>query len=209
MKTMIAIPAMDTVQTEFCQSLANLQHVGSVQHSFITCSLIYKARTDLGRIAITEGADYVLWLDSDVIFPTGMMVDLMADMEGRDMVTGVYHMRRAPFQPVIWKTLRTGLTEEDRVDEIYTDYPSGGLFKVDGCGFGCVMMRTEVLKSVMDKYHELFAPLPGYGEDLSFCLRARGCGYTIWCDPKIQIGHKAASIVTSETYQAYRKAEAR
>ena len=90
MKTMIAIPAMDTVQTEFCQSLANLQHVGSVQTAFITCSLVYKARTDLGKIAIDQGADYVLWLDSDMIFPASLLVDLMADIKGRDMVTGVY-----------------------------------------------------------------------------------------------------------------------
>ncbi len=204
---MIAIPAMDTVQTEFCQSLANMAHVGSVQHAFITCSLIYKARTDLGKIAIDQGADYVLWLDSDMIFPSSLLVDLMADIKGRDIVTGVYHMRRAPFQPVIWKTLRQGLSDEERVDEIYTDYPRNGPFLVEGCGFGCVLMRTEVLDTVIKKYHELFAPVPGYGEDLSFCLRARGCGYEIWCDPAIQLGHKAATIVTNETYQAYRKRE--
>lgn len=205
MRTMVAVPAMDTVQTEFCQSLANMQHVGSVQHSFITCSLIYKARNDLGQIAVSEGADFVLWLDSDMIFPSSLLVDLMVDIKGHDIITGVYHMRRAPFQPVLWEVLRNGLTPEERVDKVFTDYPAEGLFHVEGCGFGCVLMRTEVLKTVLDKYHDLFSPLPGYGEDLSFCLRARGCGYEIYCDPKIQLGHKAATIVTNETYQAYRQ----
>ena len=77
------------------------------------------------------------------------------------------------------------------------------IFEVEGCGFGAVMMRTEVLEAVANKYHTLFEPLPGFGEDLSFCMRARGCGYRIWCDPRIQAGHKAATIVTRDTFKAY------
>lgn len=206
MKTMIAIPCMDTVQTEFAQSLVNMRPVGEIRHAFESCSLIYKSRTDLGLLAIKEGADFVLWLDSDVIFPPDLMIDLMEDMKGRDIVTGVYHMRRAPFKPVIWKRLRQGLTAEENENEDYCDYPKDQIFEVEGCGFGAVMMRTSVLEAVRDRYHELFAPVPGYGEDLSFCVRARGCGFKIHCDPRIQIGHKAATIVTGESFEAYRKA---
>lgn len=206
MKTMIAIPCMDTVQTEFAQSLVNMRPVGEIRHAFESCSLIYKSRTDLGMLAIKEGADFVLWLDSDVIFPPDLMIDLMEDMKGRDIVTGVYHMRRAPFKPVIWKTLRQGLTPDENESVDYNDYPKDQIFEVEGCGFGAVMMRTSVLAAVRDKYHELFSPVPGYGEDLSFCVRARGCGFKIHCDPRIQIGHKAATIVTGESFEAYRKA---
>lgn len=203
MKTIIAIPCMDSVQTEFCRSICDMKRVGIVQHNFTACSLIYQARTDLARIAIKEKPDFVLWLDSDVIFPDTLMVDLMNDMKGRDMVTAVYHMRRPPYQPVIWRKLRRGLTAEETETEIATEYPESELFEVEGCGFGAVMMRTEVLEAVADKYHSLFEPLPGFGEDLSFCLRARACGYSIWCDPKIQVGHKAATIVTKDTFKAY------
>lgn len=204
MKTMVVVPCMDMVQTEFCQSLVRMKTIGETRFDFISCSLIYKARTDLGLIALKEKADYVLWLDSDMVFPSDLLVDLMKDIEGRDIVTGIYHMRRAPFRPVIYKTLKQGMVPAENVSEHYDDYPKDGLFKVDGCGFGCVLMRAGVLQSVVDKYHELFAPLPGYGEDLSFCVRARGCGYEIWADPKIQLGHKAATIVTNETFDAYR-----
>lgn len=206
MKTMIAIPCMDQVQTEFAQSLCGMIPVGEIRHAFLACSLIYKARTDLGRMAIKEGADFVLWLDSDVVFPNSLLRDMMEAIEGKDIVTGVYHMRRPPFKPVLWKTLRQGLTVKENEAEDYVDYPREEPFKVEGCGFGCVMMRTSVLKTVLDKYSELFAPLPGYGEDLSFCLRARGCGYDIWCEPRIQIGHKSSIIVSDDTFQAYRKA---
>ena len=208
MKTMVVVPCMDMVHTEFCQSLRRMKTIGDTRFDFLSCSLIYKARTDLGLIAIKEKADFVLWLDSDMVFPSDLLVDLMKDIEGRDIVTGIYHMRRPPFRPVIYKTLKQGLTPAENETEYYDDYPKEELFKVDGCGFGAVLMRGSVLQAVVDRYHELFAPLPGYGEDLSFCVRARGCGVEIWADPKIRLGHKAGTIVTNDTFDAFRKANA-
>ena len=206
MKTMVAIPCMETIQTETVASLLRMKQVGDVRFELLPCSLVYKSRTDLALLALAGKTDYVLWVDSDMVFPDSLMVDLMADMEGRDIVAGVCHMRRPPYRPVFYKTLRQGLTPDQNVSEHYDDYPTDGLFKVEGVGFGLVMMRTGVIQAVVDKYHDLFAPLRGYGEDLSFCIRARGCGYDIWVDPKLQIGHKASTIVTNKTFEAYRDA---
>lgn len=206
MKTLIAIPCMDTVQTEFADSLVKMRTVGQVSTAFMPCSLIYKSRNDLGMAAIDTKADFVLWIDSDMVFPADLMVNLMADMEGRDIVGAVCHMRRPPFRPVIYKKLRSGMTPDENEHEMYDDYPRDGIFEAEGCGFGCVMMRTEVLKTIVDKFHDLFAPLPGYGEDLAFCIRARECGYRIHVDPRVQVGHKASTIVTDATFQAFRQA---
>ena len=208
MKTMVAMPCLDTIQTETVQSLLGMKQIGDVRFDLLSCSLVYKSRTDLGLKAIADNMDYVLWIDSDMVFPPHLMEDLLKDMEGLDMVGAVCHMRRAPFRPVFYKTLRQGLTPAENVSEHYDDYPNDGIFPVEGVGFGCVMMRTKVLKAVVDKYHELFAPLPGYGEDLSFCIRARACGFDIHVDPKIQIGHKASTIVTNKTFEAYRNGHA-
>ena len=206
MKTTICIPCMDSVQTEFFHSAVRMQHVGLVDWKIHSCSLIYKARNDLGEAAVAEGGDYVLWLDSDVMFPSSLLADMIADMDGRDILTGIYHMRRPPFAPVIWSKLRKGMTESENVTEICVEYPKDEIFEVEACGFGCVLMRTEVLKTVMNERHDLFSPISGYGEDLSFCLRARGCGYRIWCDPRIQVGHKASTIVTADTFKSYQEA---
>lgn len=204
MKTMIAIPCMDTVQTEFVRSLVGMRYVGDVQFSFTECSLVYHARTGLCKIAMQAEADYVLWLDSDVVFQPDLMERLMEDIQGRDMVTAVYHNRRPPFRPVIWKTITTGLLPENMVVEQYDDYPQDGLFEIEACGFGAVLMKTGVIRDVAETFHQTFSPLPGLGEDLSFCVRARNCGYKIWCDPKLQIGHKGSMIINQDTFRAYR-----
>ena len=207
MKTMVAVPCMDTVQTEFADSLLKLRPVGLMLHCFMPCSLIYKSRNDLGQLAIREKADYVLWVDSDMIFPSDLLVDLIEDLkDGRDIVAAVCHMRRPPFRPVFYKKLRQGLTPAENEWENYDDYPKDKPFQVEACGFGCVLMRTSVLEAVIGKYNDLFAPLPGFGEDLSFCIRARGCGFDIWVDPKVQVGHKATTIVTADTFEAFRRA---
>lgn len=205
MKTMVCVPCLDTVHTEFVKSLVGMAPKGEVVHGFESGSLVYKSRDTLAERALEEGADYTLWLDSDMVFPSTLLIDLMEDMRDRDIVSGVCHMRRAPFKPCIWKKLKRGLTSEENEIEGYDDYPRDGLFRLDGCGFACVMVRTEVLRTVIHRYHEAFAPLSGLGEDLSFCTRARNCGYDIWCDPKIQIGHIGNTIVTDDTFQAWRK----
>ena len=202
MKTMIAIPCMDSVQTEFCRSLVNLRPVGEVCFTFISCSLIYTARKELCKAAMKAEADFVLWLDSDVVFGPSLLEDLMADMEGRDMVTGIYHGRHVPFRPVIYKTIRQGLMPEQAVVENYDEYPDE-IFEVEGCGFGAVLMRTEVIRQTAETFHETFGPIAGFGEDLSFCLRARNCGFKIHADPKIQIGHKGSMIINSDTFRAW------
>jgi len=207
MKTMIAVPCMDQVQTEFCQSLFNLQRVGNVYVKLLQCSLLVKSRTDLALMAVQEKADYILWIDSDMVFPDTLLIDLMKDIEDgkKDIVAGLCHMRKEPYKPVLWSKLRQGLTAMENESECLVDYPRDGLFEVEGCGFGCIMMKTEVIAAVRDKYGDLFGHLPGYGEDLSFCIRARGCGYRIWADPKIQVGHKSSIIVDDSVFQAFRK----
>ena len=204
MKTFVAIPCMDSVATEFVRSLVNMRYVGEVQFSFTECSLVYQARTDLCRRALEAGADFVMWLDSDMIFQPDLMERLMEDIQGRDMVTAVYHGRRPPFRPVIYKELTPGLLPTDIRCEQYDDYPTDGLFEVAGCGFGSVLMKTGVILDVAGTFHQTFSPIPGFGEDLSFCIRARSCGYKIWCDPALQIGHKGSMLVNGDTFRAYR-----
>ena len=76
MKTLIAVPCMDSVPTPFCRSLAMLQKVGDCAISFQVSSLIYTARDNLARKAVDMGADQILWLDSDMVFNPDLMEQL-------------------------------------------------------------------------------------------------------------------------------------
>ena len=208
MKTMIATPCLNTVESEFHQSIASLRHVGEVQFASMQSSMIYKSRTDLALLSLANKYDFVLWVDSDMAFKPDLLERLMADMDGRDIVAPLFFMRNPPYEPVMYSKLRKGLTPAENEHEKLIDYPENEMFTVEGVGFGCVLMRTKVIQDVVDRYHELFGHITGYGEDLSFCIRARGCGYDIWVDPTIEVGHKGSIIVDKKWSKAYKTLKA-
>ena len=203
MKIFIAVPSMDTLPALFCQSLALLQRAGDTQIGFEVGSLVYNARNNLARQAIKSEADFVLWLDSDMVFAPNLLQRMLKTcLDNKiDFLTAVCFRRKPPYTPCLFDRL-------DKIDKgaSYSALMSvpDGLFKVGGCGFAGVLMSTDVLMSVAAKFGgRMFDPLEGFGEDVSFCWRARQCGYDIWCDSSIELGHVGNIIVTRGYFEAY------
>lgn len=199
MKTLICVPSMDLVPAQFAHSLACLEKVGECAVSFEISSLIYTSRNKLAARAIKAGADYVLWLDSDMVFEPSILAKLLA--HERDIVSGLYFRRVAPFSPVFFDKLE--INENGCVNHNAETVPDG-LAEVAGVGFGCVLMRTSVLMDVMTICGDMFAPINGVGEDLSFCWRARSLGYRIFLDPSIKCGHVGHHVITEEFFNSFK-----
>lgn len=191
---------MDHIDVDFAQSLVQLHPVGETHIEFLPGSLIYVAREQLAAQAITMNADYILWLDSDVTFNPELLADLIA--HDKDFVTGIYFRRRPPFSPTIFSEVRYGETAEEYKAVNYDDYPLDSTFEIDACGFGAVLMKTQVMRDVLDQYGQGFTPMRGFGEDISFCIRAKQCGYKLWCDSSIKLGHVTRSVSNEDTYLA-------
>lgn len=203
MKTIVCVPCMDQVPVEFCQSLVTLRRVGECQVSFNKGSLIYDARNQLVNTALKAEADWLLWLDSDMVFNPGLLEDMFktARENDADFVTGVYFRRVEPYTPTLFATLEMEPPSWTPVDEIPT-HP----FPVAGCGFGAVLLSMQVVWDVCSKFgRNPFNPLEGMGEDLAFCWRARQCGYEIIADPNLVLGHMGHTMITKAHWQAYEK----
>lgn len=206
MNILIAVPSMDSVPAIFCQSLAMLKKVGDCAVAFQIGSLVYDSRNNLAKHALTMEADYVLWLDSDMMFGPDILERMIKRMEERelDILSGIYYRRRHPFSPVLFK--KFSIDENNMaIHENFNSYPKNDIFEVEGIGFGCVLMKSDVLFNVAAKYKDWFSPLGRVGEDLSFCWRARQCGYKIYADPEIQLGHCGSQIITKDFYEAFIK----
>ena len=207
MKTLIAIPCMDQVPTMFCQSLALLKKVGECTLAMQTGSLVYSSREQLTVKAAKADADYVLWLDSDMVFAPDLLERMLATLEAGkyDILSGVYYRRVAPYTPVLFETLEIN----ENGDAKYTEYKEipDGIFEAAGCGFGCVLMRSDVFLDVQYRFGHMFTPIGKNGEDVSFCWRARQCGFKIYCDPSIKLGHVSYQMITADMYKAYTAAK--
>lgn len=210
-KILIAVPCMDMVSARFAQSLATLKKDGKCSVSFLVGSLVYDARNKLAALAVENESDYILWLDSDMVFPPNTLERMMGVLDEHpeiDILSGLYFRRGHPFTPVLFSKLE--VNKEGTLEwEDCTDVPDG-LFEVAGCGFGGVLMRTDCLLDIAAKEGGgvWFTPFINAGEDLAFCVRARQNGYRIFCEPSIEFGHMGYAAVTRGFYEATKQQEA-
>ena len=204
MKTLIAIPCVNTLPVGFVQSLLYLKKGDDVSVLFKPDSLIYDARNLISLTAIENHFDRVLWLDSDMMFQPDMLEILHKDMDEHHchMVTGLYVKRHAPVEPVIYQTLEEPKRTPDghlaKQIIAYNHYPKHDLFQVAGCGFGCVLTSVQLLKEVWDRFGPAFTPFPWAGEDISFCHRVNQLGYPIYCDSNVTCGHIGEWVYTED-----------
>ena len=211
-KTLIAVPCHDMVHAEFTRALMNLDKPAGTGFEMITNTLIYTSRNLIAQEAVKSGFDRVLWIDSDMIFPSDTLIRLSADLdEGRDIVSALCFTRRENSVPCIQSDLTWEVKPDGWVNTnayIYLDYPREQVFEVAGCGFGCVMTSAALLKKMLDKYGAPFYPLMGMGEDTTFCFRARQDGVKIYCDSRIKIGHIGSKVFDETNYLFQKQAAA-
>ena len=210
MKTMIAVPCMDQVQTGFFRSCLGMEVCGEVQWTTSQSSLIYDSRNKLLDLALEGDFDRVLWLDSDMIFDRYLFRRLSEHLDmGKEMVSGLYFGRKPPIRPVIYKRCEAEIRADGLfpVIESFEDYEHDALFPIAACGFGAVMTAVPMLRRVKEKFPLPFFPESGFGEDLAFCLRAKAAGAEIWCDASIKLGHAGTATYDEETFRSIRGTE--
>lgn len=183
MKLMIAIPTLDYIHHEFARCLtALIQKLDKdgvdFEVVFLGGTLVYLARENLAADAVNKGYTHILWLDADMVFQEDLLDVLLASDAG--MVTGIYHSRHAPYGSCIFSQLHPPVKCHSYPEDV---------FEIQGCGFGCTLVRTDIVAAVYRKYQQAFQPSPDFGEDLSFCERVLNCGYKIFCNPKAVCGH--------------------
>lgn len=202
-RTLIAIPCMSMVHTQFMQSLLELRKTGNTSYAVYQSSMIYDSRNNFAANALKKGFDRVLWIDSDMTFEPDMLTRLSDDIdEGHDLVAALAFKRQYPVEPVVYKNIEYNPAELKVVAEPFRDYPSDSVFPIKGCGFGCVMTTTDLLQRVWEKYGPPFDPLTQMGEDLSFCYRAGLIGADMVCDSRVKVGHIGNVVFDERVYLA-------
>ena len=200
MRTLIAVPCMDMVHTLFFASMLSLRKSEGTEISVSGSSLVYDARNALAHKAIREGFDRVLWIDSDMHFGPDLMERLSADLDqGYEFVSAVYFTRKTPIEPCVYEICHD--VENGRGELIpkaisVKEIPDG-LFEVEGVGFGAVMMTVDLIRRVGKLP---FFPHEGYGEDFSFCRRARAVGAKLYCDGRIKCDHVGVSLINESMW---------
>lgn len=201
MKLLIGVPSLDYMHVEFVRSLTGLLKQlrdDGVPYDLAIESgtLVYTARERIAHRAINNGYSHVLWLDADMVFQPTIFDDLR--FSGKPFVTGIYHARRKGYASCIFKAI-----EINKKVERFETYPTD-TFEIAGCGFGCVLIETDILKQVCMNKGTCFTPLQGYGEDIAFCKRCAELGIKIWCEPSVVCGHIGHITIWPEDYETWK-----
>lgn len=187
MRLLIAVPTTDYIHADFVKSLTALTSELSRKRveyevGIQSGTLVYIARNKLACKAVNEKFTHVLWLDSDMVFSEKILDDLL--FCGKEMVCGAFVSRRPAYSSCVYTSIKKNAIE--KVKEFGTEP-----FRVDGCGFACVLTTTELIRAVQLKFGTAFQPTDYYGEDLAFCWRVGQLGREIWCEPTARCGHIA------------------
>ena len=125
--------------------------------------------------------DYLFSVDSDLAFPPDTLEKLLS--HDKDIVSGLY-IQRLPGQNLELY----GKTGRIKIEEL-----TGPLMEIESCGFGCVLVKSEVLKKVgypQFVYHSALDHSHTLSEDTDFCIKAKKAGFSIWADSTIRCDHK-------------------
>lgn len=194
MKIAVGIPNLGMIHSETVGSLIRMiMTYTDVQFMpfFISNSLVYDARNHMVDFAVEQNADYLLFIDSDIVFP-GHALKVLLD-QNRNIVTGIYWSRSENVRkPIIYSQIKPRHIFNHKAELDHVSGQIQGCTEVKACGMGFCLIKTDVLRKLKDKFISPFEPYKGMGEDISFCYR---CGklkekiYAIDCGLE-HIGYK-------------------
>lgn len=149
--------------------------------------------------------EMMLWVDADMAFTPDLVLDMI--LFGEPLVGTLYRQRNPD---ITWAGSGTGESQTER---------RGGFVKVEGVGFGCTLVRRQVVSQMVAAYPELIdtrlsmhpanqllrnagvtrlircfekMDIPDRGvvsEDLSFCIRWNKIGGQVWANIAHPISH--------------------
>jgi glycosyltransferase involved in cell wall biosynthesis len=183
----IAVPSGDMVHADFAMAYAQLCMASAgLQLQLITVksSIVAQARNDGVAIARNFGADYIFFIDSDMLFPPTSLFRLL--LHRRDIVGATYTKRVAPFEILGTKLAEQPIVSPDQLVEMQR-IPTG-----------CLLINMRVFDKLSKPHFRFEIDANGaiVGEDYVFCDRAREAGFRIWCDAVMsrEIGHIGQSV---------------
>jgi hypothetical protein len=180
----ILVPTRDTVYSYFSFSLCNLikttTQMGIDTHLFFDAStILINQRENLIGQAIAMKSEWVLWLDSDMMFPATTLLRLLAHK--KDIVACNYMKRSFPFKSVAF-------TDTNDWESWVPLQSEDELITVEAIGMGCVLMKTSIFQKLAKPYFEYtYQPKTKDwgGEDFTLFKKLNKLGYQVKVDTNL------------------------
>jgi len=192
----ICVPVRDFVTIMFANSLSNLTYKCGQAGQKITVNMVMGSEVTMQRQELVEQAldtdcTHLLWIDSDISFPTYTLNALLS--HDKDIIACNYSTRVPPHRPVAFRS------EYDLDSRVYD---GTGIQKIWAVGMGCMLVKREVYENIPAPHFRISWDEVNdslMGEDIYFCTKAREAGYDVWLENDLSkniahIGTKSYTI---------------
>ncbi len=192
-KLSILVPTRDTVHSQFSYCIAQLykttSEIGIETFLFYDSStILLNQRERLLEQAKKVNSDYILWIDSDMMFPSTTAVRLLE--HNKDIVACNYTKRTKPLKTVAY-------TDLNDWDSWVPMEPQDELVKVEGVGMGCMLMKLDIFEKIQKPYFEFRYKEDTqdyFGEDFILLGKFREQGYDVYIDTVLSMDIKHLGI---------------
>ncbi len=187
-KLSVCVPCRDMMHSAFSFDLCKLLEynaligIETVIH-FHVGTLIVNQREQLVQMAVDAGSSHILWLDSDMMFPSDTAQQLLKHK--KPIVAANYVTRQYPHKTVAyvnsddWNSYL--INNSNTVDD---------LTPVAAVGMGCMLMSIDVFKKLNQPYFKTTwsTELNDHiGEDFNLCYDLTSHGYEILIDNRLSL----------------------
>lgn len=191
-KILIAIPTARNIEPETFKSIYNLKVPNGYETEF---QYFFGYQIDQVRNLIADWAkryDYLFCVDSDMSFPPDTLEKLLS--HNVDIVSGVY-IQRKPGQHIVELYKKNAQGGVSNIP--YNDISGKALVEVDGCGFGCVLINSNVIRTMQYPhfvYRSAIDHKDTVSEDVFFCQKAQQLGFKIYTDASVLCDHHGSTV---------------
>lgn len=200
LSVMIGIPAgrdlpVQTVRSLWatqvaCQRMNIPLHLGMVAGS----AVVQWARDEVVDLFLQSDANRLFWIDSDMVWEPAQFIRLLALSKVREVVCAAYTAKID--RPTFY------VNHDKEIGLVSGEH---GLVEIYGLGLGFTVMNREVLERLAGQSAQITDEASGKtmaslfridhengkrrGEDMALFNDIRECGYKVWLDPLIDLGH--------------------
>lgn len=194
---------------------ASLLHTALNNHGLITATairqsgpMIHIARNSLVEMFLKTDADWLWMIDTDMVFPPDALNTLLKDADPiTNPITGGLCFTYGPQQ-----TATTMYRFDNGLVAKAETYPQNAVIQVDATGTAFILIHRKVLENMAQ---HIQGPAPWFdftqdnnrifGEDITFCVRARQLGYPVTVNTAAKIGHLKTQTIDETAYQTWRE----
>ncbi len=149
---------------------------------------LVQAREHCVDEAIRVGAEYILYVDSDVILPLNTLDSLISC--DADLASGLCVRRGYPYSDVAWIKI------QNEIKQPLFDPDEPGVHLVEWVGGGCALFKVSAFANLKKPYFQhVYEKGRQLYEDVYLCMKMQKKKMSIMIDSRVQCGHVCRSQV--------------